>query len=139
MKSMRARLLMVVMDVVAVLAMGLQDVSLSFWTLFVGRIVLGFVVGINSGLVPQYIYSVTPTQLAGSVGSLHQVFLMIGVATCYSVGFIILPDEETDEIRWRIELSLPMLTCILRSILVLWLFPYEIPSYKMKDEEIEKL
>lgn len=92
MKRMRARMLMILMDVVAVLAMCLQDVSLSFVPLFVGRLILGFVVGVNSGLVPQYIYSVTPTQLAGSVGSLHQVFLMIGVATCYSVGFIILPE-----------------------------------------------
>jgi len=55
----------------------------------IGRLILGFVVGINSGLVAQYTFSVTPTALSGSVGALRQVFLNVGIATGYALGFLI--------------------------------------------------
>lgn len=61
MKCIRARYLMVIMDVLTILFIIIQDIGLSFLPLFIGRLFLGFIVGINSGLVPQYIYSVTPT------------------------------------------------------------------------------
>lgn len=93
MKKIKARILMVLMDIMTILAILIQDISLAFWCLLLGRLVLGFAVGINSGLVPQYIYSVTPTALAGSVGSLHQVFLMVGVAFGYTLGFLIDPNN----------------------------------------------
>ena len=134
MKCIKARYLMVVMDVLTILSIIIQDISLSLAPLLIGRLFLGFIVGINSGLVPQYIYSVTPTELAGSVGSLHQVFLMVGVAVAYCFGFIINPTLVTDSIRWRIVLSLPILTCMVRSFFLLLVVPYEIPSHRMKDK-----
>ena len=124
MKCIKARQLMILMDALTILSIIIQDISLSLAPLLIGRLMLGFIVGINSGLVPQYIYSVTPTELAGSVGSLHQVFLMVGVAIGYCFGFIIVPTLGTDQIRWRIVLSLPILTCIVRSLCLLLVIPY---------------
>lgn len=139
MKCIKARYLMVLMDVLTILSILIQDISLTLAPLLIGRLFLGFIVGINSGLVPQYIYSVTPTELAGSVGSLHQVFLMVGVAIGYCFGFIISPDLATDQVRWRILLSFPILTCFIRSFFLLLVVPYEIPSHRMKDKEIKRL
>ena len=124
MKCVKARFLMISMDILTILSICIQDISLSLAPLLVGRLMLGFIVGINSGLVPQYIYSVTPTELAGSVGSLHQVFLMVGVAIGYCFGFLINPNLETDAVRWRIVLSFPILTCMIRSICLLFIIPY---------------
>lgn len=80
---------MIYMDLLAIIGMIIQIISLSFWPIFIGRLILGFVVGINSGLVAQYTFSVTPTTLSGSVGALRQVFLNVGVAMAYAFGFLI--------------------------------------------------
>ena len=124
MKCIKARYLMVLMDVLTIFSICLQDISLSLAPLLIGRLFLGFIVGINSGLVPQYIYSVTPTELAGSVGSLHQVFLMVGVAISYCFGFIINPNAKDDWFRWRIVLSFPIITSAVRSFFLLRVMPY---------------
>jgi predicted MFS family arabinose efflux permease len=80
---------MVYMDVAAVIGMLIQVAAMRFWALFMGRLVLGFCVGVNSGLIAQYTFSVTPTTLSGSVGALRQVFLNVGVAVGYALGFLI--------------------------------------------------
>ena len=133
MERIKARHLMILMDIITIFAITIQDVSLSFYWVMFGRLILGFSVGINSGLVPQYIYSVTPTLLAGSIGALHQGFLMVGVAFGYSLGFLIDPNNTSDQINWRILLSFPIITCIFRSINLIFFLPYEIPSHRMKD------
>ena len=122
------------MDFLSIVGILIQDISLSFWCLLIGRLMLGFSVGINSGLVPQYIYSVTPVALAGSVGALHQVFLMVGVAFGYTLGYLIDPNNIGDAVGWRILLSFPILTCLIRSIVLAFILPYEIPSHRMKDK-----
>lgn len=123
-KRIKPRYLMIVMDMLSIIGMIIQDFHLSFWCLFIGRLILGFTVGINSGLVPQYIYSVTPTALAGSIGSLHQVFIMVGVASGYTLGYLINPNNINDQINWRILLSFPILTCSIRSIALSTFLPY---------------
>lgn len=139
MKKIKARHLMIIMDIISIVGILIQDISLSFLPLLLGRLILGFSVGINSGLVPQYIYSVTPTVLAGSIGSLHQGFLMVGVAIGYSLGYLVDPENIEDGRNWRILISFPMLTCIIRSVVLTFLLPYEIPSHRMREREIQRL
>lgn len=120
----KGRYLMIYMDILAIVGMLIQDISLSFWPLLIGRLILGFVVGINSGLVAQYTFSVTPTTLSGSVGALRQVFLNVGVAIGYTLGFLIDPNDTNDAISWRIVISFPIITSIIRAILLLTVLPY---------------
>lgn len=115
---------MIYMDILAIIGILIQDIGLNLWSLLIGRMVLGFVVGINSGLVAQYTFSVTPTTLSGSVGALRQVFLNVGVAMGYALGFLIDPAKVDDQINWRILLSFPVLTCTVRAILLLTVLPY---------------
>lgn len=89
MRKYKGRYLMIYMDILGILGIIIQSISLSLWPLMLGRLILGFVVGINSGLVAQYTFSVTPTALSGSVGALRQVFLNVGVAGGYALGFLI--------------------------------------------------
>ena len=139
MRKNKARFLMLALDLAAIIAIMIQIIALEFVPLLLGRLILGFIVGVNSGLVPQYIYSVTPTALAGSVGSLHQVFLMVGVAVGYTMGFLINPVDITDQYNWRILLAFPILTCTIRSTLLFTALPYEIPSHRTKDRAIQRL
>lgn len=123
-RNFKGRYLMIYMDLFAIFGMILQDIALSFWPIFLGRLVLGFVVGINSGLVAQYTFSVTPTTLSGSVGALRQVFLNVGVALGYTLGFLINADDVNDATNWRILLSFPIITCCIRAYLLLKVLPY---------------
>ena len=139
MTKIKARFLMVFLDIATILSILIQDISLTFWPLLIGRLLLGFIVGVNSGLVPQYIYSVTPTALAGSIGSLHQVFIMVGVAMGYTLGFLIDPQNTSDELNWRILISFPILTSACRAILLVTLLPYAIPAHRTKDKAVQRL
>ena len=123
-KNFKGRYLMIYMELLAILGMAIQDISLSFWPIFLGRLVLGYVVGINSGLVAQYTFSVTPTTLSGSVGALRQVFLNVGVALGYTLGFLINANNVDDQVNWRILLSFPIITCLIRAYLLLKVLPY---------------
>ena len=123
-KNFKGRYLMIYMDVLAIVGMLVQDLGLELWPLLLGRMILGFVVGINSGLVAQYTFSVTPTTLSGSVGALRQVFLNVGVAMGYALGFLINADNIDDQINWRILISFPIITCLIRAILLLTVLPY---------------
>lgn len=124
MRKHKGRYLMIYMDLLGIVGMVIQNINLSLWPIMIGRLILGFVVGINSGLVAQYTFSVTPTALSGSVGALRQVFLNVGIATGYALGFLISPNNVEDHINWRILISFPIITCVIRSILLLTVLPY---------------
>jgi|688.fasta_scaffold299032_1 predicted MFS family arabinose efflux permease len=123
-KHFKGRYLMIYMDILAILGMLIQDIRLSLFPLIIGRMVLGFVVGVNSGLVAQYTFSVTPNTLSGSVGALRQVFLNVGVALGYALGFLIDKNNINDSLNWRILLSFPIITCLIRAILLFTVLPY---------------
>jgi hypothetical protein len=58
--NIRPRFLMIWLDLAAILSLAIQCINLSFFPLFVGRLMIGVIVGFNHGLVPKYIYAVTP-------------------------------------------------------------------------------
>jgi len=89
MLKIRARMLMIFLDLASILSMFIQDYYLSFVPLFVGRFMLGIIIGINSGLIPQYISSITPKSLIGRVGCIHQTMLTVGITFGYGLGFSI--------------------------------------------------
>ncbi len=60
MLKIRPRFLMVILDLCAILSIMIQCLSLSFTPLFFGRIMVGMIIGLNSGLIPRYIFGVTP-------------------------------------------------------------------------------
>ena len=91
MMRIRARILMIILDILSAVSILIQCYNLTFIPLFVGRLLMGVIVGLNSGLVPQYIYAVTPKELSGSVGCLHQTLITVGIAFGYGFGFLINP------------------------------------------------
>ncbi len=59
-KRIRHRFLMVLLDLCAILSIMVQCIDLSFFPLFLGRILVGMIIGLNSGIIPRYIFGVTP-------------------------------------------------------------------------------
>jgi predicted MFS family arabinose efflux permease len=54
------RYLMIILDFCAIFSIMVQCLDLSFIPLFLGRILVGMVIGLNSGIIPRYIFGVTP-------------------------------------------------------------------------------
>lgn len=59
-KIIRHRFLMVILDLGAIVSIMVQCIDLSFAPLFFGRVLVGMIIGLNSGIIPRYIFGVTP-------------------------------------------------------------------------------
>lgn len=84
---------MIILDIVSILSIAIQCLSLSFLPFFIGRLLIGIIAGFNSGLVPKYIYGVCPKELSGSVGCLPRTMTAVGMAVGYAFGFLIDPHD----------------------------------------------
>ncbi|KAL2577109.1 hypothetical protein AAZV13_16G112800 [Glycine max] len=75
-----------------------KDTSL----LFMGRLLEGFGVGIISYVVPVYIAEVSPRTMRGSLGSVNQLSVTIGIMLAYLLGLFV---------NWRILAMLGIIPC----------------------------
>ncbi|KAJ6740077.1 hypothetical protein OIU79_000256 [Salix purpurea] len=78
--------------------------------LFMGRLLEGFGVGIISYTVPVYIAEIAPQDMRGSLGSVNQLSVTIGILLCYLLGLFV---------NWRV---LAVLGCFPCALLILGLF-----------------
>ncbi|KAF3446321.1 hypothetical protein FNV43_RR11500 [Rhamnella rubrinervis] len=70
--------------------------------LYMGRLLEGFGVGIISYTVPVYIAEIAPQNMRGSLGSVNQLSVTIGIMLAYLLGLFV---------EWRILAVLGMLPC----------------------------
>lgn len=59
-----------------------QDVR----TMIIGRLLAGIGIGISSALVPLYISEISPTEIRGTLGSVNQLFICIGILAALVAG-----------------------------------------------------
>ncbi|KAF9678306.1 hypothetical protein SADUNF_Sadunf07G0021200 [Salix dunnii] len=78
--------------------------------LFMGRLLEGFGVGIISYTVPVYIAEIAPQDMRGSLGSVNQLSVTIGILLSYLLGLFV---------NWRV---LAVLGCLPCALLILGLF-----------------
>ncbi|CAK5120703.1 unnamed protein product [Meloidogyne enterolobii] len=83
--------------------------------LIFGRLVLGAVMGLSTGLVPMYLMEITPTKYRGAAGTLHMV--AVAFSDWFSL-FIGLPEILGNTQSWPLAFAFPgipalMLCCIL--------------------------
>ncbi|KRZ78364.1 Solute carrier family 2, facilitated glucose transporter member 14 [Trichinella papuae] len=84
-------------------------------SLFIGRLIIGFCMGVISGIAPLYLTEIAPSSLRGAVGSCHQTFILLG--DCLSL-LIPLPSVLGSEQNWPLAFSI---TAILGLALALYL------------------
>ncbi|GLU04448.1 hypothetical protein SLE2022_215940 [Rubroshorea leprosula] len=75
-----------------------QDTSF----LYLGRVLTGFGVGIISFTVPVYIAEIAPQNLRGTLGTVYQLSITIGIMVAYLLGIFV---------QWRILAILGVLPC----------------------------
>ncbi|XP_058772737.1 sugar transporter ERD6-like 4 isoform X2 [Vicia villosa] len=72
--------------------------------LFMGRFLEGFGVGIISYVVPVYIAEISPQNMRGTLGSVNQLSITIGILLAYLLGFFV---------NWRVLAVLGTLPCLI--------------------------
>lgn len=77
-------------------------ISPNVWILIVFRIMLGLGVGAASALVPSYISESAPTNVRGSLSSLFQLAITLGILLAYLVNGVFAASEDW---RWPLGLA----------------------------------
>lgn len=114
--------------------------------LFVGRLVGGVAVGINSAIVPLYINEISPTKISGSMGSMTQLMINVGILSSFLLGLNIsksatIRAAPEDEWWWRFCFAFPIVTAVLRIICLMTCFKFETIPYllqKGRDKEAKE-
>lgn len=138
---------MMLADVIGIIGTVLTCLP-SPWPLLFGRLIQGYSVGSNSSIVPLYISEVAPLEAAGSMGTINQLFICIGVLVAPLLGFGMPTDQNNDDgghyenstkdKYFLLVLGFAAIPAILRLILSLLVFNMETPKYLVsqgKDDE----
>ena len=78
-----------IVDFVGVVAIGVEMVQLEFYVIAAARLVLGFVIGISTAIIPVYISSISPPTMLGKLGTYNQLLQCSGVVLAYILGSIL--------------------------------------------------
>jgi|JI6StandDraft_1071083.scaffolds.fasta_scaffold00984_2 MFS family permease len=87
--ALGARRSLILFDIGAIIFISLQMLDLSAFLMIFTRFVLGTLIGMNSSVIPKYLLSLSPPSMSGATGSLNQLFITIGIAAAYAMGFSI--------------------------------------------------
>ncbi len=99
--------------------------------LIAGRIVVGLAIGITSMTAPLYISEVAPAKVRGSLVSLNQLAITIGIVVSYLVDYALAPIQG-----WRYMLGLAAIPAV---ILALGMLPLpDTPRWLVNHNEPEK-
>lgn len=140
--SLGRRKAMLLIDVIALIGTGLTLITEPYSMVF-GRLIQGFCVGANSSLVPLYISEVSPSEIAGSLGTVNQLLICIGVLVAPLIGlgmptFTAKTYSLSDSKYYKILLGGAAFAPIFRLVLSSIAFTHETPKYLVqqnKDEE----
>ncbi|TKR71973.1 hypothetical protein L596_019501 [Steinernema carpocapsae] len=103
--------------------------------LILGRTILGFNMGLGSGLVPMYLMEITPNKYRGAAGTVHQVAVAFG--DWFSL-FMGLPIAFGTEEYWPLAFAFPGLLALILCIVLP--FCPESPKFNlMKGGEYAKI
>jgi SP family facilitated glucose transporter-like MFS transporter 8 len=100
------------------------------WLLDIGRLFIGYGVGLTSYTVPVYIAEITPKNLRGGLTTTNQLSITIGILIAYLLGMLV---------RWRLLAIIGIIPCFLL-VLGLFFIP-ESPMWLAKvghDKEFEE-
>lgn len=86
MKANGEKRAMKTLDVIAVIAVLLQVISLSLPVVIISRVLMGFYCAITTGLIPSWILSMSPSFMSGIFGTFSQLAIALGMATAYCMG-----------------------------------------------------
>ncbi|CAD8093376.1 unnamed protein product [Paramecium sonneborni] len=127
-------------DLIGIIGVLLEIIS-NIYTFYIARILIGFCVGLNSSLIPLYIKEFSPSRLSGSLGALNQLTINIGILIGLISAFFYssdLNDEKSNDNVFRLFLEIPLIFCVIRTLLLALVFKNEPPSYYVQQNDLSQ-
>ena len=111
--------------------------------LIVGRLLVGYGVGIYSSLVPLMLNEISPLQIRGKITTLVQVQVSTGllVATLFGLG---LPSPSEQQYKspesqfWKLNLTFPLILQVIQIMLMLTVFRMDTPAFYFQTGKYEQ-
>jgi SP family facilitated glucose transporter-like MFS transporter 1 len=97
-----------------------------YYLMTIGRFVIGFSCGLSSGLVPMYLTEVSPINLRGMLGSVHQLLVTIAILVSQILG---LPFIFGNDRWWPLIFAFTVVPCLFQ--LATLPFCPESPKYNL--------
>ncbi|XP_062896281.1 solute carrier family 2, facilitated glucose transporter member 3-like [Mobula hypostoma] len=111
---------MLMVNVVAVLGallMGLSKAAGSFEMIILGRLIIGVYCGLATGFVPMYVGEISPTNLRGAFGTMHQLGVVIGILIAQIFGLEVLLGSVR---LWPLLLGFTALPSLVQCVLLVF-------------------
>jgi predicted MFS family arabinose efflux permease len=118
---------MMLSDIVVVGSCLLAVRTLTVPNLCASRLLVGLSCGVSSSLIPPFLMSLSPPEWRGLAGSLHQLFVTVGVGFSFYLGQRLEDLTIFGVTNWRSYLFLPALYACVRTLMLLF-FRYWRPS-----------
>ncbi|MCE7784854.1 glucose transporter GlcP [Staphylococcus xylosus] len=115
--------------------------------LVIGRLIIGLAVGGSTAIVPVYLSEMAPTEQRGSLSSLNQLMITIGILSSYLINYAFTPIEGW---RWMLGLAIVPSVILLIGVAFMpesprWLLEHrsekaarDVMKLTFKDSEIDK-
>lgn len=112
--------------------MGFSKLASSWEMLIIGRFVVGLYSGLSTGFVPMYVGEISPTDLRGALGTLHQLGVVVGILVAQIFGIDSIMGNAT---LWPFLLSVTFIPALLQCLLLP--FCPESPRYLLINQNEE--
>ncbi|KAG5232519.1 sugar transporter ERD [Salix suchowensis] len=94
-------------EIICIIGWMLITFSKASWWLDVGRLLVGYGMGLLSYVIPIYIAEITPKNLRGGFTTVHQLMICFGVSITYLIGAFV---------SWRILALIGTIPCIVQIV-----------------------
>ncbi len=107
------------------------SLTLNIIFLIIGRIIVGIAIGMASFIAPLYISEMSPPRIRGSLVSLNQLFITIGIVISYLVDYAFTPISG-----WRYMLGLAAIPSLI--LLIAMTFMPNSPRWLVNNRKMDK-
>lgn len=125
------RRLMLIISGLFILGTGIASFANDVYAILLGRIFIGFAIGIGSYTAPLYIAEVSPFELRGGLVSLNQLAITIGILCSFLINYAFTNIEGS----WRWMFGIGLVPAILLSIGMIFL--PESPRWLVKQNKMD--
>jgi sugar porter (SP) family MFS transporter len=126
------RRLMLIISTLFILGTGIASLAHHVHYILVGRIIIGFAIGIGSYTAPLYIAEVSPCHLRGGLVSLNQLAITIGILCSFIINYAFTNYDGS----WRWMFGIGLLPAIMLSIGMIFL--PESPRWLVRQNRMDE-
>jgi len=105
--------------------------------MLIGRLIGGFLIGVNGVVISLYNVEMVPVHLKGIMSSISMTFQALGIFLSLTAGFIV-PEIGDYTESWRILFGLPLIFHAIRGLVFKYVLSYETPLYLVMNDRVEE-